>query len=94
MKVISEYKTAELPITDKMRIQQKEQTKLKRELSNALLEDMREAGVDVFETQKGFILIVENDIEGGIPIEANLVMKSLDHDYISLHEEYLDKQNK
>ena len=88
------YKDVELVVTNKMRIQQKDQTKIKRNLTDALLTDMREAGLDVYETQKGFILVIENSIEGGIPIEVNLIMKSLDHDYIALNEEYFDKLNK
>lgn len=94
VEVVNSYKEVELPITPALRIQQKEQTNLKNSLTDSLMDDMEQAGIEVFRTQKGFVLLVPNIEEGAIPVEINVITKPLDLDYISLHEEYLDKQNK
>lgn len=94
LEVLDKVKGTEYPITDKGRIRQKEQTGLKIELTNALIADLREADIEVLETQKGFILLLENEIEGAIPIEGSLVTKPLDYDFYGLHDEFIEKQNK
>ena len=92
--MINSFKEVVFPITPASRIQQKEQTNLKNSLTDSLMDDMEQADIEVFRTQKGFILLVPNIEEGAIPVEINVITKPLDLDYISLHEEYLDKQNK
>lgn len=81
-------------VTNKQRIQQKEQLVLKQDLTEALFNDMVEAGFEVVQVPKGVVLIIENEEEGGIPVEINIVTKPLDYDYDIQHEEWLAKQEK
>lgn len=83
-----------LPITPKGRIQQKEQTQLKKDLVDALASDLEEAGIETYLVQKGLVVLIENDEEGAIPVEIDIITKPLDYDYLGLHEEYLDKQER
>lgn len=81
-------------VTDKGRIQQKEQLELKTLLTESLLKDFVEAGVEVVEVPKGFVIVVPNDEEGAIPLELSIVTKPLDYDYDALHDEWSAKQEK
>lgn len=80
------------PITPKGRIQQKEQTQLKKDLVDALASDFEEAGIETYLVQKGLVVLIENDEEGAIPIEIDIITKPLDYDYIGLNDEYIAKQ--
>ena len=92
--VMSVIKEKIYNITNKDRIQQKEQLELKNMLTNALLKDFKEADIEVYEVPKGFVIILPNDEEGAIPVELSIVTKPLDYDYDGLHDEYLRKLNK
>ena len=82
------------PITDKGRIRQKEQTELKVQITDAIAADLKSNDIDVLEVQKGFVILLQNDEEGAIPVEVNIITKPLDYDVFGLHDEYLSKQNK
>lgn len=93
-KMIESCEEVVYPVTTKGRLVQKEQIKLKNDLTLSLMEDMKEIGIEVYPVQKGFVIVIPNNEEGVIPVEVNIITKPLDYDYIALHEEYLDKLNK
>ena len=92
--MIDSVEETKFPITDRGRLVQKEQTKLKNSLTHALMEDIGDQGIEVYAVQKGFVVVIPNNEEGVIPIEVNIITKPLDYDYIALNEEYFDKQKK
>lgn len=91
---VDSFVGTEFPVTPKGRIQQKEQIELKNDLTYALMDDLIEIGIECYPVQKGFVALVPNDIEGAIPVEINIITKPLDYDYMSLHDEYIEKQTK
>ena len=72
-------------------------TQIKKMFRQALIKDLQELGIDVYELKKEFVVVIPHEEEGSFPIAINNVMKALDDDtfdYETLAETYAKEEEK
>ena len=78
--------------TSKNRVHQTDARKFKDELHEILMEKIGELDYDITPVDNGFIIEVQHEELGAIPVEAKFIVKPLDYDVISAGEQYAEKQ--
>jgi lipocalin len=72
-------------------IQQTQRNEYKIQLLDALLADMKEAGLDVQLTIDGVALVIANEEEGGVTVVFDTIFKTLDYNVLQEAEDYNEK---
>lgn len=79
-KVLASYKGKNFKVSNG-KINQLERNALKADFVNALALDLADAGLVVGSVEKGFAVLMENDILGSLSIVIDGVVKGLDYDF-------------
>ena len=91
---LKEFYTQELKTTHGAKgdtIHQTQRNAVKAGLMLAIEADINaELGIDALRTADGVAVLMDNDIQGGVPFVLDIAMKSFDYDIYSLNEAYID----